>query len=99
MRYILLTLLAGCVISSPTVTDGTRISAGLHVPGAESTTSLQVFSYLSGFHLDVPDATRIELYYTISETNDFFKVIRTQTTKNIRAVVTRPTEVSAHTNP
>lgn len=83
MKYLaIILLLTGC--SSPFFksTQGTLTNVGVSLPNAEMA-SFQIANYLSGQQITVKETSKKITYsWNTSETNSYFGVIKTQTSRN-----------------
>lgn len=80
-------LLLGCASESAKVVEGTDLSMGFSLPMAEGESNFTVFNYLSGFKTTTAESSRVKLRYECAETNDYFGVITTRTSKSVDAEI------------
>ncbi len=92
----LASLLSGCVYRGAKIVEGTDLAVGINVPSTEGTLQLQLLNYLSGFRLGVAENAALKMTYTTAESNDYFGVIHTRTTKQVSATV-EPCETAVAT--
>ena len=79
--------LGGCASESAKIVEGTDLSVGFSIPGAEGEANFTVFNYLSGFKTTTAESSRVKLTYMCAETNDYFGVITTRTAKRVDAEI------------
>ena len=87
LPVILGAMLLGCASESAKVVEGTDLSMGFSLPMAEGESNFTVFNYLSGFKTTTTESSRVKLRYTCAETNDYFGVITTRTSKSVDAKI------------
>lgn len=87
LPVVISALLLGCASESAKVVEGTDLSVGFSLPMAEGESNFTVFNYLSGFKTTTSESSRVKLRYTCAETNDYFGVISTRTTKAVDAEI------------
>ena len=87
LPVILAALLLGCASESAKVVEGTDLSMGFSLPMAEGESNFTVFNYLSGFKTTTAESSRVKLRYECAETNDYFGVITTRTSKSVDAEI------------
>ena len=80
--------LCGCAAESAKIVEGTDLSVGFSLPGAEGEANFTVFNWLSGFKTTTAESSRVRLTYTCAETNDYFGTIHTRTWKRVNATIT-----------
>ncbi len=85
---IVLLLLSGCVHNGVKITEGTDLVMGVTVPGTEGVLQLQVLNYLSGFSVYAESGVAVEVDYTMSATNSYFGVVKTEQSKSVRSKFT-----------
>lgn len=82
LTLIALLTLTGCSLPYFKSTQGTLTNVGVSLPNAESI-SFQIASYLSGQQITVKEKSKKITYsWNTSETNSYFGVIKTQTSRN-----------------
>lgn len=81
-------LCGGCASESAKVVEGTDLSVGFSIPGAEGEANFTVFNWLSGFKTTTAESSRVKLRYTCAETNDYFGAVHTRTYKTVDAEIT-----------
>lgn len=74
-------LIAGCTVPYFRAVDGTDMLVGLSIP-EETYTQLQVLNYLNGQKVTVKDQSAVTYKWTHSETNDYFGVVHTKTSRS-----------------
>lgn len=77
----------GCSYKGAKVVEGTDLAVGINVPFAEGVAQLQLMNYLSGFRLGVDRNAILKVKYTVAESNSYFGVIQTYTSKRVDATV------------
>ena len=84
-----LACLAGCVTSDGAkVVEGKDLTLGMSLPYSESSETMAVINYLTGFRLNVEENSRCEMVYKCAETNDYFwGAVHTRVSKYIKAKV------------
>jgi len=80
-------LAGGCSYKGVKVVEGTDLIVGINVPVSEGSAQFQLMNYLSGFRLGVDRNAKLEVKYTVAETNTYFGVIQTSTSKSVDAKV------------
>lgn len=80
-------LLSGCAYRGAKITEGVDLAAGIDIPAAEGVAKFTALNYLSGFRLAVDRNARLTCDYSVAESNAYFGVIRTSTSKTVRAKV------------
>ena len=80
-------LAGGCSYKGAKVVEGTDLAVGINVPIAEGTAQLQLMNYLSGFRLGVDRNAILKVKYSVSESNTYFGVIKTDVSKSVDATV------------
>lgn len=85
---VALLLLSGCVHNGVKITEGTDLTIGITVPGTEGVLQLQVLNYLSGFSVYAESGVAVEVDYTMSATNSYFGVVKTEQAKSVRSKFT-----------
>lgn len=83
-------LAIGCKSKGIRFTEGTDFWAGITIPGTEDTVKLQIVNLLTGFHMSVKDNDMIFLAYETTQTNKWFGIIESVTTKSISADIIPP---------
>lgn len=79
----LVIICGGCMsMDTVRVTEGTALTLDASIPGTEGDASV---SFLSGFRLVCDESRRIRLHYTAAETNSYFGIVHTATSKSVRA--------------
>lgn len=85
MKHLILIALltvTGCSLPYFKSTQGTLTNVGVSLPNAD-TASFQIASYLSGQQITVKELSKKITYsWNTSETNSYFGVIKTQTSRN-----------------
>ena len=89
----LFSLLSGCVYRGAKIVEGTDLAVGINVPSTEGALQLQLMNYLSGFRLAIAENAALTMTYSTAESNNYFGVISTRTTKQVSATVS-PTETT-----
>lgn len=69
------------------VVEGTDLAVGITIPVENAPLKFEALNYLSGFRLGIDQNARMELTYTVAETNNYFGIITTIQHKSIDAVV------------
>jgi hypothetical protein len=94
MKTKILTILAlasvfagGCSYKGVKVVEGTDLIVGINVPVSEGSAQFQLMNYLSGFRLGVDRNAKLKVKYIVAETNTYFGVIQTSTSKSVDAKV------------
>lgn len=77
----------GCASESAKIVEGTDLSVGFSIPGAEGEANFTVFNYLSGFKTTTAESSRVKLTFTCAESNDYFGVITTRVNKKVDAEI------------
>lgn len=80
-------LAGGCSYKGAKVVEGTDLAVGINVPVSEGSAQFQLMNYLSGFRLGVDRNAILKVKYTVSESNSYFGVIQTGTSKSVDAKV------------
>lgn len=88
----------GCSYKGAKVVEGTDLAVGINVPVSEGAAQFQLMNYLSGFRLGVDRNAILEVKYTVSESNSYFGVIQTGTSKSVDAKV-EPCENNNNSSP
>lgn len=87
VSIILCMALAGCVYKGGKVVDGTNLAIGMKIPVENAPLKFEALNWLSGFRLGIDQNARLELEYTVAETNSYFGVVRTSQCKSVTATI------------
>lgn len=82
-------LLGGCgsLGDGAKIVEGTDLTFGVQLPYADTTETMAVVNYLTGFRVSVAENARCHVKYSCFETNSYFGVITTRVGKTIDAKV------------
>lgn len=91
MRFafvIAVSFLCGCAqYKGAKVVEGTDLAVGMTIPVENAPLKFEALNWLSGFRLGIDQNARLELEYTVAETNSYFGVVRTSQCKSVTATI------------